>query len=283
MPLVSILTAAVAPAPYLEDTWASLQRQILPTGWDWEWIIQEDGRLPGLADRFSDPRVRYEANGGQLGVAMTRNLGLARARGSLLQALDHDDVLLPGALATLVKVFTEHGVGWAVSQADDLLPDGSRKSFPPGLPFGLIQAGWLNRQATANGGNWSVHCAGLMMRTQLVRALGGWAASPVDDDIVLLAGLAEISDGWHEETVTWLYRQHEHQAHRSNQWRQWSEAGRRIGLQRALAAQQCGLTATLPNVHQDPLISVPIGPPAKTSVELGLSQEPTSPVTRNEA
>jgi glycosyltransferase involved in cell wall biosynthesis len=217
MPRLSILTAAYGPsATYLAETAASIHAQELPTGWDLEWIVQEDGDTPRLADLMSaEGPVSYVANGLQLGIGSTRNLALSRATGDLVQVLDHDDVLLPGALAILIQKFEQHPIHWAVSAADDLLEDGTRKSWDSALPFGIVPAGAANQWAEEHEGNWPVHCAGLMMRTELLRTLGGWGGTPVDDDIVLFAALSEMSDGWNEETVTWLYRQHPGQTTRS--------------------------------------------------------------------
>ena len=54
--------------------------------------------------------------------------------------LDHD-VLLPGAPALLLGRFLRNGIHWAVGAADDLLRDGTRRSWEPALPFGLVEAG----------------------------------------------------------------------------------------------------------------------------------------------
>ena len=142
MPTVSILTAAYVPtAKYLPETIASVREQILPTGWNLEWIVQEDGVDPGLADHVTElPYVQYQANNARLGLSQTRNLGLSRAIGDLVQVLDHDDVLLPGALTTLVSRFVDYPIHWAIGQADDLTPkapslvDGARPRWYESRP-----------------------------------------------------------------------------------------------------------------------------------------------------
>lgn len=109
----------------------------------------------------------------------------------------------------LALKFENHRIHWAVGAADDLMEDGKRKPWDSALPFGVIPAGTVNRWAKQHEGNWPVHCAGLMIRTASLRAIDGWAGTPVDDDIVMFSALSELSDGWNEETVTWPYRQHE--------------------------------------------------------------------------
>lgn len=243
---VSIITAAFAPlADYFTETIESVARQQLPPGWEIEWLIQEDGENPTLSSRLARiSHVKYAANNAHTGIAATRNLALTRATGEVVQVLDHDDVLLPNALYTLLPRFYETGIHWAVGQADDLLSDETRRKYESALPFGVVTAGTVNSWAIDHGGNWPVHCAGLLMRTNLVRAFGGWGGTPVDDDIMLFSAISECVDGFNDPATTWLYRIHERQTHRSARWRERSSDGRRIALQRVQAIRSTGLTLT---------------------------------------
>jgi len=263
MRTVSILTAAYAPtAKHLADTMAGVAAQELPDGWRLEWIVQEDGPEPALADLVTAlPYARYEANDAQLGLSQTRNLALSRATGELIQALDHDDVFLPGALSALLPHFDAHPmIHWAVSQADDLTPVGERVPYESALPYGLLAAGQVNEWAQEHGGNWPIHCAGLMLRTATVRALGGWMATPADDDVAMFAALSELTSGYNEPSVKWLYRHHPDQTHRTKHWRTWSTAGRRIALQRAAAVRAAGLKFPAEPHHQTDHGPVDVGP-----------------------
>ncbi|GAA1653857.1 glycosyltransferase family 2 protein [Nocardia ninae] len=273
--LVSVLTAVHQPgAAYLPETLASIEAQTLPSGWELEWVLQEDGPTSDIADLAADhPWVRYAANGEKLGIAGTRNLALNRVRGELLQVLDGDDLLLPHALATLLPHFADPGIHWALGQADDLLPDGSRKSFPPypGLDFGRVPAGSVNDWALDSGGSWPVHCAGLMLRTASVRVVGGWGGVPTNDDLVMLAGLSGIADGWFDDTVTWLYRQHDAQTVRTAHHRTWGDETRRMALQRAAAVRNSGLR--LPDAKAvDTSYDVRVAPSLKATVPVADQQ-----------
>jgi len=232
MPLVSILTPLHQPIlAHLHQTVRSVTDQQLPPGWSAEWIVQEDGFAdPTHADILAGSGASYQANGSHLGVAATRNIALSRARGRLVQVLDHDDYLLPHALATLLPHFDDPATHWAVGQADDLHDDGTRTPWQPQLPFGPLQPGVVNSDALDHGGNWAIHCAGLMLRTEVLRALGGWVASWGDDDIAMFAGFSEVTQGYHEPTVTWLYRQHPHQLHRTPDATAHSTLGRQVAL-----------------------------------------------------
>src|SRR6266496_3322700 len=214
---LSIITAAYAPlADYFDDTIKSVMAQELPAGWELEWLIQEDGEKPGLSGQVAHlPNVRYSANKAHTGIAATRNLALTRATGEIVQVLDHDDVLLPGALSQLLSHFEDADTHWVVGQADDLLPDGSRRAYESAIPFGPVAPGVVNDWAIEHGGNWPIHCAGLLMRTTLVRAFGGWGGAPVDDDIIMFAALSECVGGYNVPDTTWLYRVHARQTSKS--------------------------------------------------------------------
>lgn len=261
---VSIITAAYAPlSDYFKATIESVASQELPDGWELEWLVQEDGDHPGLEGMVAGvPGIKYAANGTHTGISATRNLALTRATGDIVQVLDHDDVLLPGALSTLLPRFEDPSIHWVVGQADDLLPDGTRREYESALPFGRVPAGTVNTWAIEHSGNWPIHCAGLLMRAPLVRACGGWGGVPVDDDIVMLAALSEIADGYNDPATTWLYRIHERQTHKSAQWRERSSDGRRIALQRVQAIRATGLTLTHPAATTSPE-SIEVGPAAK--------------------
>lgn len=274
MPKVSIITATYAAgASYLAETAASVQEQALPLGWELEWVIQEDGDKPEVGQTLGDSGrwpVLYAAHEVRLGPGGTRNMALSRATGDLVQVLDHDDVLLPGATALLVERFEQYPICWAVAAADDLLTDGTRMSWDSALPFGIIPAGGVNEWAERHGGNWPVHCAGLMMRTELVRALGGWAAAPVDEDIILFAALSELGDGWNDDAVTWLYRQHPGQTTRSTTWHRLTDTGRRMALQRVAALRHVRLGVDRESALRLGYDStdVPIGPAIKSPAPL---------------
>jgi cellulose synthase/poly-beta-1,6-N-acetylglucosamine synthase-like glycosyltransferase len=257
---ITVLTAVhPAGAAFFEDAQRSVLTQELPADWGLEWLVQEDSDSHSLAEQVSgDPRIRYACNGAQLGAAATRNLALARATGEYLHNLDADDLLLPGALATLVAILDEHpSVHWAFGRADDLMPDGSRVSFPPWMPpYGLMPAGRMNAWVADHGGNWPIPCAGTMYRTATLRAVGGWVALPIGEDIAMLAALSQATDGWQDPALTWLYRQHPAQVSRHPQQAAWSDVARRVALQRAAAARLTTLQLTGTGVDPAPLPAV---------------------------
>jgi glycosyltransferase involved in cell wall biosynthesis len=210
MPIVSVITPVQRlRGALLREAGDSLHLQATPDGWTVEWLVQEDGDEPSLADLAAEfPLARYAANGAQLGVAATRNFALTRARGEYVHLLDSDDMLLPGALATMIDIIDRHpDVHWVSAQADDLMPDGSRVSYeleiPAGsTPVGTVSAFWRQR------GELPLLNPSLLIRTATVRALGGWVGLPIGEDTSFFLALSELVPGYVTETVTWLYRKH---------------------------------------------------------------------------
>lgn len=243
MPLLSVLTAAIGRwAEFVAEAGDSVASQDVPEGWDVEWIVQEDGSDPCLAsvcERF--PMARYEANGEQLGTAVTRNIGLTRAQGSLVHVLDCDDLLLPGGLRTAIETFDAYPqIHWVAGQADDLLPGPTRLPFPPMIRPGYIQAGEINSMILDHGQT-PVLCAGLTMRTNTVRALGGWVAVPRSDDLALLVAIAELTPGYLPDHATWLYRRHGEQTSRQSAWSSLQQPSLALIRQRIEAVRDSGI------------------------------------------
>ncbi|MEU7280777.1 glycosyltransferase [Streptomyces sp. NPDC045431] len=206
--LVSVITPVHGPsARYLAEAHVSLTEQEMPPGWDWEWIIQEDGETADVRPHVpSDPRISFE-QGRQGRAGMARTMALARARGDLVKVLDADDVLTPSALHRDIKVLTEQsGIAWTTSRVLDLLPDGSTVGFEGDPPPGPIAQGAVLERWRTHDYRAQVHPATLCARRDLVTALGGWMALPSSEDTGLLMALNAVSTGWFIEECGLLYR-----------------------------------------------------------------------------
>lgn len=261
MPLITVLTPAHSAArPYLAETAQSVLTQTTPAGWELEWIVQVDGTDDKLIRETlpDDPRLQLDADGAALGVAATRNIALSRARGTYVQNLDADDLLLPGALETTIAAFEEHrNVHWAYGQADDLMPDGTRVEFDPWMPpAGLVPAGRLTAWMEEHGGNVPVPCAAVSYRTTTLRALGGWMALPIGEDLGLVAAISAVTDGWQDPSTTWLYRQHPGQISRHEAQPRWSATARKVALQRisALRLTQASFAGVDDETNHNPAV-----------------------------
>lgn len=121
---IIILTAVHAPsADYLPDAYKSIRQQALPDGWEWHWVIQEDGTTDEVAPYVPD-NLRVTFRQGRVGgPGVARTLVLSHVEGDYVKVLDADDQLAPGALARdLAALEADPTLGWATSRVLDLLP-----------------------------------------------------------------------------------------------------------------------------------------------------------------
>ncbi|QBR07506.1 glycosyltransferase [Streptomyces sp. S501] len=206
--LITVMTAVHGPgAHHLPDAYKSLLAQELPGGWGWQWVIQEDGTTDAVKPYVpDDPRVSFgQGRAGR--AAMARTMGLARAEGEYVKVLDADDMLTPGALARDLSALVENpAVSWATSRVLDLLPDGSTVGFEGDPPEGVIERGSVLKHWREHDYRAQVHPATLIMRTDLLLALGGWMALPASEDTGLLLALNAVSAGWFTAETGLLYR-----------------------------------------------------------------------------
>jgi glycosyltransferase involved in cell wall biosynthesis len=209
---ISIVTPAYRPvAEFIAAAWSSVLSQRMPAGWQWQWVIQEDGEA-GEAGELArmlpaDPRISLGRSRRRGGEPTTRNLCLSRASGELIKVLDADDQLAPGTLARDIEALSSRpDIGWATSRAVDLLPDGTTAGFDTDPAEGRIECGAVLEHWRTHDFLPQVHPATLCIRRELVFALGGWTALPASGDTGLLLAANAISAGYFTAQTGLLYR-----------------------------------------------------------------------------
>jgi glycosyltransferase involved in cell wall biosynthesis len=105
-PLVSVLVPAYQAEAHLARALDSVLAQ---TRDDWELIVADDGSTDStlaVAERYAvaDPRIRVVRSRVNRGLAATRNLALAHARGPVVALLDSDDAWLPNYLEAQIAL-----------------------------------------------------------------------------------------------------------------------------------------------------------------------------------
>ncbi|WP_432003159.1 glycosyltransferase family 2 protein [Streptomyces sioyaensis] len=245
---IIVVTAVHAPsAHFLPEAYRSLRRQELPEGWEWQWVIQEDGRSDEVASHVPDDERVIFRQGRPGGPGVARTIALAHAEGEYLKVLDADDQLPPGTLARdLAALESDRSLGWATSRAVDLLPDGSTAGFPGDPEPGPIERGAVLDFWKANGFRAQVHPATLFMRRDLVLALGGWMALPASEDTGLLLALNATSRGWFTPEVGLLYRKWPGQATGQPSHTETAERAARMAVVEARARQLAHFTWRYP-------------------------------------
>lgn len=205
---ISVVTPVYAPkAEYLGETYKSLEMQVLPPGWQWEWLVQQDGPEGDLTGHLpEDERISLRVGKRWGGQALARNLALARASGSLVKILDADDVLTEGALRRDIATLDRHpDIAYTIARVLNYYPDGSTTRFPENPPPGRITRGALLPYWQRNDEP-QVHPASLCVRREILEALGGWMAVSSSEDTALLLALNALSTGYFVGEPGLLYR-----------------------------------------------------------------------------
>jgi glycosyltransferase involved in cell wall biosynthesis len=102
-PKVSVVMPVFNGAAYLSAAIDSILAQTLQ---ELELIVIDDGSTDdsaAIACGYADPRVRFLQNPNNLGLPLTRNLGIDAARGNYIAFLDSDDIALPERLQLQVE------------------------------------------------------------------------------------------------------------------------------------------------------------------------------------
>ncbi|GFG54421.1 hypothetical protein CQY20_00900 [Mycolicibacterium agri] len=195
---------------------------------DFECLVVDNASTDSTVDRvmaFKDPRIRVIRNTENVGPNANHNICIEHARGDLIQFLHSDDRLLPGCLAHLVPMFDDPRVGLAfarrrIESSDSGWVSHFAELHTPLEPLEAINDGMsIIRKYVDEGGrgNWIGEPTSVMVRTSLLREVGGFSTElRYSDDMELwLRILARSDAAWvdaelsvrtqEETTLTILY------------------------------------------------------------------------------
>lgn len=127
------------------DWLPELYKSIKDQGYDkWEWVILLNGKAMWFV--HDDPRVKvYRDDTGISNVGYLKRMACSKCRGEVLLEMDHDDLLLPGALEETAKAFEDPTVDFAYSNS---VNHDYRNNQPISWP---TQYGWTYRPFKQNG------------------------------------------------------------------------------------------------------------------------------------
>ena len=175
-PEVSVVVAAHDDGVYLNACLLSVLQQSFGS---WECIVVDDASIDDtlmVALRYAerDRRFRVVRHDGNLGLAATRNTGIARARARFITMLDGDDFLFQDGLLARYQSL----VGVQDSAVAGSWCDASYVPAGAGLDYAVSvrgRSGVLD-YTTGQGEN-QVLSTTPMLRTEVVRSLGGFDTS----------------------------------------------------------------------------------------------------------
>ncbi len=183
---VSVLMTVYNGMPYLAKSVESVLNQTLK---DFDFIIVDDGSTDGTADYLAsldDPRIKVirQENGGTADAA---NHGLKHVQTELVARMDADDISISNRLEKQLEFMSAHPeVGIVGAQVAPVGDQGVGKSLNlPETHDDIFEALMTGHHGLAHGV--------LMIRTKILKELGGYWKFRLVDDWDMMLRMGEIS------------------------------------------------------------------------------------------
>lgn len=205
-PLVSVVMPAYNARRYVAEAVESVLAQTFA---DFEFLIVDDGStddtaaiLKEFAARDRRIEVITQPNGG-VGAAL--NAGLARARGRYIARMDSDDICLPLRFEKQVE-YLERTPDCVLVGSRVMIIDSDGTSL---FEMDSVQLAHEKIDELLMQARWSIVHPSIMMRTEIVRRVGGYNNDlvPVEDHDLFLR-LAEVGKLANLPEVLLKYRKH---------------------------------------------------------------------------
>lgn len=189
-PLVSVVVPSFQNASTIGRTLGSVLGQGID---DLEVVVSDhsstDGTLAAVAPFLDDPRVRLVSTPDGGGAERNWNRATDEARGRYLKLVCGDDVLYPGCLQTQVDALEQHPTAGVCAVQRDLVGAGDQvllRGRGLGGLRGLVPGPEAVRATVRAGANLLGEPMCTLLRTDLVRQVGGWRATQpylIDEDL----------------------------------------------------------------------------------------------------
>jgi len=125
--------------PWLTDAVRSVQAQSYP---HWQLVLVDDGstRLETreALDKLDDPRITKIHLTSSGGISRATNAGIEAAHGSVIGLMDHDDMLAPSAVESVIKYFKDDSAD--IVYTDESVFDNDTQTSPLGYFGGRISS-----------------------------------------------------------------------------------------------------------------------------------------------
>jgi len=241
-PLVSVITIFLDAERFLAEAIESVRAQ---TDQRWELLLVDDGSTDAssrIASEYAgrDPeriRVLEHPHHENRGMSVSRNLGVAHARGSFVALLDADDVYRPEKLAHQVRLLASHPEAGAIygtteywyswtGRPEDVARDRPRRRGVPADT--LVRPPDLLARFLRDDARTPCTC-GVLMRRDAVHRAGGFedAFRGMYEDQVFFYKLFATSPVWVDGQCLERYRQHaDSWCHRARERGEWDGSDR---------------------------------------------------------
>jgi glycosyltransferase involved in cell wall biosynthesis len=202
-PRLTVLMPVLNAMPYLPAAVESLQAQ---TFRDFIVMAVDDGSTDNSVEylrSISDPRFRILADGRRRGLGAALNLALAQVTTEFIARMDGDDICPPTRFALQVEYLDQHPAVGAVGTRFTYFGDGGRTGFARRLPLTHEEI-----LCDLNEGALPLIHASLVIRTSMLRAIGGYRLSGVGEDWDMFLRLAEVTRFANLPQLGYYYRLH---------------------------------------------------------------------------
>lgn len=199
---VSILMPVYNGMPYLRQAIESVLAQTLTT---WQCVIVNDGSRDGTRDYLAsldDPRflILHQENAG---ISVAINYGLKHCTARYIARLDADDIALPSRLADQVAFLDAHPeVALVGTQVVPMGACGAGSSLHLPTDHDAIMSDLL-------AGRHAVAHSSAMIRTDLLRELGGYWSLSFGEEYDIMLRIGEVAKLANLDSVLLHYRVHQ--------------------------------------------------------------------------
>jgi glycosyltransferase involved in cell wall biosynthesis len=177
LPKISVVMPVYNNERYLRTAIESVLSQTLG---DFEFIVISESDTSSesrsIIDSYSDGRINHVRNESRLGMIESLNVGLKLARGEFIARMDADDVCLPDRFAHQLEYLDSHPDVGIVGSASRVVDDSGSTVLIDIRPHEAVMSRWMSLFGPP------VSHPSVMVRTQLMRQIGGYDPSMICED-----------------------------------------------------------------------------------------------------
>lgn len=146
------------------------------------------------------------------GTAVARNYALQHVEEDHVTTVDDDDLLVAGGIEARVgALMADPTIGWSAGTMRWLRAAGHEEKLTQLAGVGMKEPGDVWRSWSDPQGPHALFPTTLMIRTELLRAVGGWQGIPYGEDLGMMMAVTSVARGLVLDQDVYICREHAHQ------------------------------------------------------------------------